>query len=140
MWPPALTRPGLSICLKLSLRHLQETNLRFACGQDDEDFLFEKGDLNLWAEPTQWVKLLHRNLTSLVLTTKQSQASPSLRPDHVHQRASLRDQARAGLDRSQRTLDSLPDLPQFSCTTEHAWLTLRQRRATLALDVLEQLR
>ncbi|XP_029030898.1 thyroid adenoma-associated protein [Betta splendens] len=116
------------------------TDAHEASSVDEEDFLFEKGDLNLWAEPTQWVKLLHKNLNSLVSTTRQSQAPLSFDPEHVQQISSLWDWAQAGLDSSQRALDSLPALPRFSCAMEHARLTLRQQRAALTLDLLEKLR
>ncbi|XP_026211398.1 thyroid adenoma-associated protein [Anabas testudineus] len=104
---------------------------------DEEDFLFEKGDLNLWAEPAQWVKLLHTNLSSLIATFKQPLTSE---PDHAHQIGTLSSRARARSLSSQQALDSLPALPQFSCTMEHARLMLRHQRAALALDVLERLR
>lgn len=40
---------------------------------------------------------------------------------------------------SQQALGSLPALPQFCCSLEHARLTLRNQRATLVLDVLGRL-
>ncbi|XP_050932608.1 LOW QUALITY PROTEIN: thyroid adenoma-associated protein [Lates calcarifer] len=110
-----------------------------ASSLDEEDFLFEKGDLNLWAEPVQWVKLLHGNLSSLILTFKQTQCSGTTSQDQAKLQALLT-QAQAKALSSQKALDSLPVLPQFSCTVEHARLTLRHQRATLALDVLERLR
>ncbi|XP_040906443.1 thyroid adenoma-associated protein [Toxotes jaculatrix] len=110
-----------------------------ASSLDEEDFLFEKGDLNLWAEPVQWVKLLHRHLSSLIQTLKQTQhpGTSSLDQDQLH---ALSTQAQAKALSSQRALYSLPALPQFSCTVEHARLTLRHQRATLALEVLEWLK
>ncbi|XP_029306193.1 thyroid adenoma-associated protein [Cottoperca gobio] len=107
---------------------------------DEEDFLFEKGDLNLWAEPVQWVKLLHRHVGSLILTFQQTQAPGIAGPDQVRPIHALSTQARAEALSSQHALDSLPALPQFSFTIEHARLLLRHQRATLALDVLEKLR
>ncbi|XP_044070655.1 thyroid adenoma-associated protein isoform X3 [Siniperca chuatsi] len=111
-----------------------------ASSLDEEDFLFEKGDLNLWAEPVQWVKLLHRHLGSLILTFKQTQAPGISGPDQVHQIHTLSTQAQTMALSSRQALDSLPALPQFSCTMEHARLVLQHQRATLALDVLERLR
>lgn len=108
-----------------------------ASSLDEEDFLFEKGDLNLWAEPVQWVKLLHRHLGSLIPSFKQCAGIAG--PDLVQQIHKLSTQARAKALSSQRALHSLPSLPQFSCTMEHARLVLRHQRATLALDVLERL-
>lgn len=111
-----------------------------APGLDEEDFLFEKGDLNLWAEPIQWVKLLHRHLSSLVLTLEQTLTLRVSQLDQVHQINTLSSQAQTKAVSSQQALDSLPALPQFSCTMEHARLELRHQRATLALDVLQRLR
>ncbi|XP_051271703.1 thyroid adenoma-associated protein homolog isoform X2 [Dicentrarchus labrax] len=111
-----------------------------ASSLDEEDFLFEKGDLNLWAEPVQWVKLLHGHLDSLILTFKQTQVSGISEPDQLHQIRTLSTRARAKALGSQQALDSLPALPQFSCTMEHARLVLRSQRAALALEVLERLR
>ncbi|XP_035807135.2 thyroid adenoma-associated protein isoform X2 [Amphiprion ocellaris] len=108
-----------------------------ASSLDEEDFLFEKGDLNLWAEPVQWVKLLHRHLSTLTMTSKQTQGPGSAGLEQVHR---IHSRAQAKALSSQRALDSLPALPQFSCTMEHARLTLRHQRATLALDVLERLK
>ncbi len=109
-----------------------------AFDQDEEDFLFEKGDLNLWAEPVQWVKLLHRHLGSLILTFEQGTGITE--PDQVQQIHKLSTQAQTQALSAQQALDSLPALPQFSCSMEHARLVLRQQRATLALDVLERLK
>ncbi|KAM7385101.1 hypothetical protein PAMP_001198 [Pampus punctatissimus] len=115
----------------------EEAGAGEASSLDEEDFLFEKGDLNLWAEPGQWVKLLHEHLSSLILAYKQTQNPGTAEPDRVH---TLSTQARAKALSSQQSLDSLPALPQFSCTMEHARLLLRQQRATLALDVLQRLK
>ncbi|KAM9847598.1 thyroid adenoma-associated protein [Aulostomus maculatus] len=110
-----------------------------ASSLDEEDFLFEKGDLNLWAEAFQWVKLLHTNLSALIQDYKQTQDPRPAKLDQVQQVHSLSAQAQAKALSSKEALDSLPGLPQFSCTAEHARLVLRHQRATLALDVLERL-
>lgn len=106
--------------------------------QDEEDFLFEKGDLNLWAEPVQWVRLLHGHLGSLVETL--SQDSGSVGPELEQQVRTLTRQSEAKVLSSQQALDSLPELPQFSCTVEHNRLLLRHQRASLTLEVLKRLR
>lgn len=105
--------------------------------QDEEDFLFEKGDLNLWAEPVQWVRLLHRHLSALLGAFGRDAGGAC--PELEQQVAALTCRARTEALRSQRALDSLPALPQFSCTTEHSRLLLRHQRASLTLDVLERL-
>ncbi|XP_056902918.1 thyroid adenoma-associated protein isoform X1 [Takifugu flavidus] len=109
-----------------------------APGLDEEDFLFEKGDLNLWAEPVQWVRLLHGHLGSLVETL--SQDSGGAGPELEQQVRTLTCQAEAKVLSSQQALEALPELPQFSCTMEHSRLLLWHQRASLTLDVLERLR
>ncbi|KAM6956245.1 thyroid adenoma-associated protein [Aplochiton taeniatus] len=101
---------------------------------DEEEFLFEKGDLNLWAEPVQWVKMLHRHLGVLLQDQNRLQALDQTRL------LKLCAQAEAQALHSARALEGLPALPQFSCTIEHARLSVRHQRATLAQDVLDKLR
>ncbi|XP_041645448.1 thyroid adenoma-associated protein isoform X2 [Cheilinus undulatus] len=110
-----------------------------ASSLDEEDFLFEKGDRNLWAEPIQWVKLLHRHLESLILTFKQSQTPDITNPDLFHQLQTLSAQATVQALSSQDALHSLPALPQFSSTIEHARLLLQNQRASLVLELLDRL-
>uniref|UniRef100_A0A8C3AY65 tRNA (32-2'-O)-methyltransferase regulator THADA n=1 Tax=Cyclopterus lumpus TaxID=8103 RepID=A0A8C3AY65_CYCLU len=108
--------------------------------QTIDDVLFEKGDLNLWAEPVQWVKLLHGHIGALVPPAEQTGDPGIARPDQVRRIGALATRARAQAHSSQRALDALPALPQFSSPIEHARLVLRHQRATLSLDVLERLR
>ncbi|KAM6915988.1 thyroid adenoma-associated protein [Xenentodon cancila] len=105
---------------------------------DEEDFLFEKGDLNLWAEPLQWLKLLHGHLSSLLLNSQENPETDLAEPERDQVRQLLV-QAQAKALSSQQALDRLPALPQFCCSMEHARLTLRLHRARLVLDVLERL-
>uniref|UniRef100_A0A8C7FJR4 tRNA (32-2'-O)-methyltransferase regulator THADA n=1 Tax=Oncorhynchus kisutch TaxID=8019 RepID=A0A8C7FJR4_ONCKI len=106
-----------------------------ATAEDEEDFLFEKGDLNLWAEPVQWARLLHRHLGVLF-------KAPGLTALNQNQAELLRlsAQAEALSLATQQALEGLPALPQFSCTIEHARLALQQERATLVLAILGTLR
>lgn len=121
--------------------HQEHTEAGEASSLDDEDFLFEKGDLNLWAEPVQWVKLLHRHLRSLTQTLVQSRDSGSVAgPDLVLRVTSLSNQAQVQSQSALKALDSLPPLPQFICPMEHARLTLKHHRAQHALEVLHMLR
>lgn len=117
----------------------EETAAEEASSLEDEDFLFEKGELNLWAEPVQWVKLLHRHLSALIKTLLQTRGTgpTGLDPSHLN---ALSDQARTQSLSALKALDSLPALPQFCCPMEHARLTLKQQRAELTLEVLQRLR
>uniref|UniRef100_A0A8C8G3G0 tRNA (32-2'-O)-methyltransferase regulator THADA n=1 Tax=Oncorhynchus tshawytscha TaxID=74940 RepID=A0A8C8G3G0_ONCTS len=122
-----------------TLFHLNTIVLIFhsliSSAQDEEDFLFEKGDLNLWAEPVQWARLLHRHLGVLF-------KAPGLTALNQNQAELLRlsSQAEALSLATQQALEGLPALPQFSCTIEHARLALQQERATLVLAILGTLR
>ncbi|XP_077468779.1 thyroid adenoma-associated protein isoform X1 [Stigmatopora argus] len=107
---------------------------------DEEDSLFEKGDLNLWAEPVQWVKMLHRHLISLILIYKQTKESGCIDLEQARQINALASSAKAKLLRSKQALDTLPALPQFSCPMAYARRVLQEQRATLALDVLDNMR
>ncbi|XP_041722121.2 thyroid adenoma-associated protein [Coregonus clupeaformis] len=111
----------------------QETATVEAAGLDEEELLFEKGDLNLWAEPVQWARLLHRHLGVLF-------KAPGLKALNQKQAELLRLSADALSLATQQALDGLPALPQFSCSIEHTRLALQQERATLALDILGTLR
>ncbi|XP_063047806.1 thyroid adenoma-associated protein [Engraulis encrasicolus] len=103
-------------------------------GQVDEEFLFEKGDLNLWAEPLQWARLLHQHLSVLAQTAVPGAASiPTVEMHRLEERAQA--QARA----SEQALGALPALPQFSAALEHARLAVQRERAALALGVLKTL-
>lgn len=78
------------------------------------------------------MKLLHRHLRPLVLQLDQERPDPE-------QLVLMEARARAEALRSQQALESLPALPQFCCAAEHARLTLRQHRAGLVLNLLEEL-
>lgn len=106
--------------------------------QDEEDFMFEKGDLNLWAEPVQWVRLLHQHLCCLVETWSRGRGGVG--PELEQQLRGLSAQARARVLACQQGLEALPVLPQFSCPGQHQRLLLGHHRASLALDVLDRLR
>ncbi|KAI5606893.1 thyroid adenoma-associated protein [Silurus asotus] len=99
----------------------------------DEEFLFEKGELNLWAEPLQWARLLHRHLCAL----SAAPGSPTFCPADLDRISATAD---ANADSARRAMSSLPALPQFSATIEHAKLTLLNERATLAQNVLATIR
>ncbi|KAG5266714.1 hypothetical protein AALO_G00235290 [Alosa alosa] len=98
----------------------------------DEEFLFEKGDLNLWAEPLQWARLLHTHLAALA-----SAAGPAGVPPAERRRLSELAQAQA--QASEQALVALPTLPQFSAALEHARLSVQRERAGLALGILGML-
>uniref|UniRef100_A0A8C9W827 tRNA (32-2'-O)-methyltransferase regulator THADA n=1 Tax=Scleropages formosus TaxID=113540 RepID=A0A8C9W827_SCLFO len=91
----------------------------------DEDFLFEKGELNLWAEPLKWARLLHRHLSCLLRLLGVGEVSRG-QLDELSSRAESRAQATGW------SLQALPPLPQFSCTAEHERLTVLSERTMIA--------
>ncbi|XP_027005873.2 thyroid adenoma-associated protein isoform X1 [Tachysurus fulvidraco] len=99
----------------------------------DEEFLFEKREMNLWAEPLQWATLLHRHLCALLTVP----SSLSLCPAELDRFSTI---AGANADSARRALSSLPALPQFSATIEYAKMTLLNERATLTQNVLATIR
>lgn len=99
-----------------------------SCDQDEE-FLFEKGELNLWAEPLKWAGLLHRHLCPLLRGAAMAGVEPR-KLEELFARAEARAEA------SGQRLQALPALPQFSCTAEHERLSVTKQRACSALEVL----
>ncbi|KAJ8359680.1 hypothetical protein SKAU_G00162050 [Synaphobranchus kaupii] len=103
----------------------------------EEEFLFEKGELNLWAEPLQWARLLHRHLSELLRVPGEAEGVGRASQEGLDRLAALaEDHARS----SRQRLSGLPPLPQFSCTADHARLDVQRERAALALEVLESLK
>ncbi|XP_030626930.1 thyroid adenoma-associated protein [Chanos chanos] len=99
----------------------------------DEEFLFEKGDLNLWAEPLQWARLLHRHLCALSPVSRD----PPVSVAEIDRLSAARD---ANARSARRGESDLPPLPQFSATIEHAKLKLIGDRAALTQTVLDKLK
>ncbi|KAG5831317.1 hypothetical protein ANANG_G00302500 [Anguilla anguilla] len=102
----------------------------------EEEFLFEKGELNLWAEPLRWARLLHRHLLALLrVPGVASGVAGASRAELDRLRTLAGDHAHTARQR----LHALPPLPQFSCTIDHARLDVQRERAELALEVLKSL-
>uniref|UniRef100_A0A672QAP7 tRNA (32-2'-O)-methyltransferase regulator THADA n=2 Tax=Sinocyclocheilus grahami TaxID=75366 RepID=A0A672QAP7_SINGR len=99
----------------------------------DEEFLFEKGDLNLWAEPLLWARMLHRHLSALVSVTH----SPEVSAAELDRLSAI---AKSNALAAQRSMKALPALPQFSATIEYAKISLLKERTSLALNLLDTLR
>ncbi|XP_016392695.1 thyroid adenoma-associated protein homolog isoform X1 [Sinocyclocheilus rhinocerous] len=99
----------------------------------DEEFLFEKGDLNLWAEPLLWARMLHRHLSALVSVTH----SPDVSAAELDRLSAI---AKSNALAAQHSTKALPALPQFSATIEYAKISLRKERTSLALNLLDTLR
>ncbi|KAI1894434.1 hypothetical protein AGOR_G00115770 [Albula goreensis] len=121
-----------------------ETDPEEPLSLDEEEFLFEKGELNLWAEPLQWVRLLHRHLSTLLHMLGVDMGvdigvDMGVVGEKLPELGRLMALAEGQALSSQQTLHTLPPLPQFSCTADHARLDVKRERANLALEVLRSL-
>lgn len=99
----------------------------------DEEFLFEKGDLNLWAEPLLWARMLHRHLSALLRVTH----SPDVSAEELDRLSAI---AKSNALAAQSSMKALPALPQFSATIEYAKISLLKERTSLAQNLLDTLR
>uniref|UniRef100_A0A8C1YAD1 tRNA (32-2'-O)-methyltransferase regulator THADA n=1 Tax=Cyprinus carpio TaxID=7962 RepID=A0A8C1YAD1_CYPCA len=103
------------------------------CEESLDLFLFEKGDLNLWAEPLSWARMLHRHLSALISVTH----SPDVSTTELDRLSAI---AKSNALAAQRSMKGLPALPQFSATIEYAKISLLKERTSLALNLLDTLR
>uniref|UniRef100_A0A8C1ZX48 tRNA (32-2'-O)-methyltransferase regulator THADA n=1 Tax=Cyprinus carpio TaxID=7962 RepID=A0A8C1ZX48_CYPCA len=103
------------------------------CEESLDLFLFEKGDLNLWAEPLSWARMLHRHLSALVSVTHSLDVSTA----ELDRLSAI---AKSNALAAQRSMKGLPALPQFSATIEYAKISLLKERTSLALNLLDTLR
>lgn len=94
----------------------------------DEEFLFEKGDLNLWAEPLLWAQMLHRHLSTLLRVT-----SPGISTTELDRLSAI---ANHNTLVALRSVETLPALPQFSATLKYTKITLLKERSSLAQKLL----
>ncbi|RXN24870.1 thyroid adenoma-associated [Labeo rohita] len=99
----------------------------------DEEFLFEKGDLNLWAEPLLWARMLHGHLSALGGVTH----SPGVSAAELDRLSAV---AKSNALVAERSMKALPALPQFSSTIEYAKISLLKERTSLAQILLDTLR
>ncbi|XP_051504268.1 thyroid adenoma-associated protein homolog isoform X2 [Myxocyprinus asiaticus] len=99
----------------------------------DEEFLFEKGDLNLWAEPMVWARMLHGHLSALLSVP----LSPGVSPAELDRLAAIANHNALAV---QQAMKALPTLPQFSATIEYAKIVLLQERTSLAQNLQKTLR
>ncbi|XP_056128449.1 thyroid adenoma-associated protein isoform X2 [Rhinichthys klamathensis goyatoka] len=98
----------------------------------DEEFLFEKGDLNLWAEPLLWARMLHGHLSALLRVAY----SPGVRATELDRLSAI---ANSNFLTAQSSMKALPALFQFSATIVYGKTTLLKERTSLAQSLLETL-
>ncbi|XP_057197470.1 thyroid adenoma-associated protein isoform X2 [Triplophysa rosa] len=99
----------------------------------DEEFLFEKGDLNLWAEPMLWARMLHGHLCDLLSVPH----TPGVSPEDPDRLSAV---AKSNALTAEQAMKTLPAFPQFSATIEYGKIMLLKERSSLAQSVLDTLR
>ncbi|XP_067277498.1 thyroid adenoma-associated protein isoform X2 [Pseudorasbora parva] len=98
----------------------------------DEEFLFEKGDLNLWAEPLLWAQMLHGHLSALL----RVEYLPGVSATELDRLSAI---ASSNSLTAERSMKALAALPQFSATIQYAKITLLKERTSLAQNLLDTL-
>ncbi|KAG8443609.1 hypothetical protein GDO86_008960 [Hymenochirus boettgeri] len=95
----------------------------------EEDFLFEKGEANFWAEKLIYIRSLSKHLRKLI------ESSPSTLPS----KEQLTDLSRTACKRSeriQRLMCDLPPTPEFLKNTEYTRLLIEKERTLECLKMV----
>ncbi|NXJ75559.1 THADA protein, partial [Trogon melanurus] len=100
---------------------------------EEEDYLFDKGEVNFWAEKLTYVRQLSKHLLQLVSVTHLTL------PNH----GELNRLSRTALDQAQligQLLRALPPTPEFSKTAEFTRLAIQNERVLVCLKILNLLK
>ncbi|XP_074753207.1 tRNA (32-2'-O)-methyltransferase regulator THADA [Athene noctua] len=100
---------------------------------EEDDYLFDKGEVNFWAEKLTHVRQLSKHLLQLVSMTHLTL------PDH----RDLNRLSRIALDQAQlvgHLLRALPPTPEFSKTAEFTRLAIQNERISVCLKILNLLK
>ncbi|NXV15294.1 THADA protein, partial [Cepphus grylle] len=100
---------------------------------EEDDYLFDKGEVNFWAEELTHVRQLSKHLLLLISMTHLTL------PD----RGELNRLSRIALDQAQlvgHLLRELPPTPEFSKTTEFTRLAIQNERVSVCLKILNLLK
>lgn len=101
--------------------------------KEEDDYLFDKGEVNFWAETLTHVRQLSKHLLQLVSRTDLTL------PNHRE----LNRLSRTALEQAQlvdRLLRALPPTPEFSKTPEFTRLAIQNERISLSLKILNLLK
>ncbi|NXY42990.1 THADA protein, partial [Ceuthmochares aereus] len=104
-----------------------------ASALEEEDYLFDKGEVNFWAEKLTYVRQLSKHLLHLVLVTQLTL------PDHKE----LNRLSRIALDQAQlvgHLLGTLPPTPGLTKTAEFTRLAIQNERISVCLKILNLLK
>ncbi|XP_009076195.1 PREDICTED: thyroid adenoma-associated protein homolog, partial [Acanthisitta chloris] len=100
---------------------------------EEDDYLFDKGEVNFWAEKLTHVRQLSKHLFQLISMTHLTL------PDH----GELNRLSRIALDQAQLVeclLGALPLAPEFSKTPEFVRLAIQNERISICLKILNLLK
>lgn len=101
--------------------------------KEEDDSLFDKGEVNFWAEKLTHVRQLSKHLLHLISVTHLTL------PDH----GELNRLSSIALDQAQLTehlLGALPLAPEFSRTPEFTRLAIQKERISVCLKILNLLK
>ncbi|XP_069656357.1 tRNA (32-2'-O)-methyltransferase regulator THADA isoform X4 [Haliaeetus albicilla] len=113
--------------------HLMLGSLHFCSLMEEDDYLFDKGEVNFWAEKLTLVRQLSKHLLQLISMTHLTL------PDH----GELNQLSRTALDQAQlvgHLLRVLPPTPEFSKTAEFTRLAIQNERISVCLKILNLLK
>ncbi|NWR70297.1 THADA protein, partial [Centropus unirufus] len=100
---------------------------------EEDDYLFDKGEVNFWAEELTYVRQLSKHLLQLISVTHLTL------PDHEE----LNRLSRTALDQAQLVghhLGALPPTPEFIKTAEFTRLAIQNERILACLKILNLLK
>lgn len=98
----------------------------------EDDYLFEKGEANFWAEKLVYIRLLAKHLEELL---KRAHFSTMLDPKLLH----LSQTANERSESIQSLFNDLPPTPQFLKTSEYNKLLIHKERISSCMDILNVL-
>ncbi|XP_077341799.1 tRNA (32-2'-O)-methyltransferase regulator THADA isoform X1 [Lithobates pipiens] len=98
----------------------------------EDDYLFEKGEANFWAEKLVYIRLLAKHLEELL---KKAHVSTMLDPKLLR----LSQAANERSESIQSLFNDLPPTPQFLKTSEYNKLLIHKERTSRCMDILNVL-
>ncbi|NXQ87366.1 THADA protein, partial [Nyctibius grandis] len=126
-------RAGIPILLEWLLGDGDLQRYSETSALEEDDYLFDKGEVNFWAEQLTHVRQLSKHLLLLISVTHLTL------PDQ----GELSRLSRIALDRAQlvgHLLGALPPTPEFSKTAEFARLAIQNERISVCLKILDLLK
>ncbi|KAM6085586.1 tRNA (32-2'-O)-methyltransferase regulator THADA [Theristicus caerulescens] len=126
-------RAGVPILLEWLLGDSELERDSETSAPEEDDYLFDKGEVNFWAEKLTHVRQLSKHLLQLISVTHLTL------PDH----GELNRLSRIALDQAQLVghhLRALPPTPEFSKTAEFTRLAIQNERVSVCLKILNLLK